>query len=103
MEIHGLEDIGRWKRDLRNQVSFFELSDKCLGVNGESLGTQRNPRFQAFFFCLQVATFFLIFFFAITSCAKSMSEQLQAQILIHTFNHSAKDSKKAKQLHTEML
>ena len=32
-----------------------------------------------------------------------MSEQSETQIQIHTFNHSAKDSKKAKQLHTEML
>ena len=55
------------------------------------------------FFSLQVATFFLIFFFAITSCTKSVSEQSEAQSLIHTFNHSAKDSKKTKQLLTEML
>ncbi len=32
-----------------------------------------------------------------------MSEQSEAQSLIHTFNHSAKDSKKTKQLLTEML
>ena len=55
------------------------------------------------FFSLQVAMFFLIFFFAITSCTKSLSEQSEAQGLIHTFNHSAKDSKKTKQLLTEML
>ena len=55
------------------------------------------------FFSLQVAMFFLIFFFAITSCTKSLSEQSEAQGLIHTFNHSAKDSKKTKQLLTEIL
>ena len=46
---------------------------------------------------------FLNLLFAITSCTKSLSEQSEAQSLIHTFNHSAKDSKKTKQLLTEML
>jgi len=55
------------------------------------------------FFSLQVATFFLIFFFATTSCTKSVSEQSEAESLIHTFNHNAKEFKKTKQLLTEML
>ena len=65
-------------------------------------GAQRTPRFYAFF---QFASgyVFLNILFAITSCTKSLSEQSEAQSPIHTFNHSAKDSKKTKQLLTEML
>ena len=82
---------------------FLSLSDKCWGADGERQGARSEHHASMLFFSLQVATFFLIFFFTITSCTKSLSEQSEAQSLIHTFNHSAKDSKKTKQLLTEML
>ena len=80
-----------------------EDSPTNVGDGQKGKGHSENYASMPSFFSLQVAMFLLIFFFAITSCTKSMSEQSEAQSLIHTFNHSAKDSKKTKQLLTEML
>ena len=82
---------------------YFRLSDKVLGQTEKARGTVKTTLLCLLFFSLQVAMFFLIFFFAITSCTKSMSEQSEAESMIHTFNHNAKDSKKTKQLLTEMI
>ena len=78
------------------------LCNKWWGADRE-WGQGQNHASMPDFFSLQVAMFFLIFFIAITSCTKSMSEQSEAESMIHTSNHSAKDSKKTKQLLTEML
>ena len=81
----------------------MKTPQQMLGTGKKARGAAANSRVYALFFCLQVAMFFLIFFIAITSCTKSMSEQSEAESMIHTSNHSAKDSKKTKQLLTEML
>ena len=75
-----------------------------LGAQPEKAGsTAAKPRFYAFFFKFASGYVFLNILFVITSCTKSVSEQSEAERMIHTFNHSAKDSKKTKQLLTEIL
>jgi len=73
---------------------------KGMGANGECWDYAAH---HAFFLKFSSGLDFLNICFVITSCTKSLSEQTKAPRRIHTFNHCAKDSKKAKQLLTEML
>ena len=81
----------------------MKTPQQMLGTGKKARGAAANSRFYALFFLFASGYVFLNILFAITSCTKSVSEQSEAERMIHTFNHSAKDSKKTKQLLTEIL
>ena len=73
------------------------------GLTQKARGAMAIKRYCALFFEVCKWLAFLNILFKITSCTKSLSEQSKAKSSFYTFNHCAKDSKKTKQLFTEIL
>ena len=74
-----------------------------LWVTAKGMGRSGKKRYRALFFEVCKWLAFLNILFKITSCTKSLFEQSEAKSSFYTFNHCAKDSKKTKQLFTEIL
>ena len=66
-------------------------------------GAVAIKRYRALFFEVCKWLAFLNILFKITSCTKSLFEPSESKSSFYTFNHCAKDSKKTKQLFTEIL